>query len=195
MRTSSLDMPSSHCSFRFCHLPKTLLGRWDVNLSVFDPTDLSGVLLPLWTSSGKCPGTPSLFESYRCPTLLLALLLLHHLHNPFPVLESGVRKKSITLTLDILPNDLIWAISIPFCSLKCLQLWHSKARWDLPPTPSSHFLLSCHKLKGTARILEWAALPFSRWSSQPRDQTQASRIVGGFFTSWASRAAQEYCSG
>ena len=33
-----------------------------------------------------------------------------------------------------------------------------------------------------ARILEWAAFPFSRGSSQPRDQTQVSRIAGGFFT-------------
>ena len=36
-----------------------------------------------------------------------------------------------------------------------------------------------------ARILEWVAFPFSRGSSQPRDLTQASHIVGGFFTSWA----------
>ena len=33
-----------------------------------------------------------------------------------------------------------------------------------------------------ARILEWVAFPFSRGSSQFRDQTQVSRIVGGFFT-------------
>ena len=33
------------------------------------------------------------------------------------------------------------------------------------------------------RILEWVAFPFSRGSSQPRDQTQGSCIVGGFFTS------------
>ena len=39
---------------------------------------------------------------------------------------------------------------------------------------------------------EWVAFPFSRQSSQPRDQTQVSRIVGGFFTSWATREAQEY---
>ena len=32
-----------------------------------------------------------------------------------------------------------------------------------------------------ARILEWIALPFSRGSSQPRDQTHVSRTVGGFF--------------
>ena len=37
-----------------------------------------------------------------------------------------------------------------------------------------------------ARILEWIAFPFSRWSSQPRDQTQVSHTVGRFFTSWAT---------
>ena len=37
-----------------------------------------------------------------------------------------------------------------------------------------------------ARILEWVAFPFSRWSSQPRDRTQVSGIVGRFFTSWAT---------
>ena len=34
-----------------------------------------------------------------------------------------------------------------------------------------------------ARILEWVTLPFSKGSSQPRDQTQVSHIIGGFFTS------------
>ena len=46
-----------------------------------------------------------------------------------------------------------------------------------------------------ARILEWVAFPFSRGSSQPRDQTQVSRTTGGSFTSWATREAQEYWSG
>ena len=32
-----------------------------------------------------------------------------------------------------------------------------------------------------ARILDWVAVPFSRGSSQPKDQTQASHIAGGFF--------------
>ena len=32
-----------------------------------------------------------------------------------------------------------------------------------------------------ARILEWVAFPFSRGSTRPRDQTQVSRIAGGFF--------------
>ena len=38
-----------------------------------------------------------------------------------------------------------------------------------------------------ARILEWVAVPFSRGSSQPRDQTQVFRIAGRFFTVWAIR--------
>ena len=42
-----------------------------------------------------------------------------------------------------------------------------------------------------ARILEWLAVPFSRASSQPRDWTQVSRIVSRFFTTWATREAQE----
>ena len=40
-----------------------------------------------------------------------------------------------------------------------------------------------------ARILEWAAYPFSRGSSQPRKGTGISCIVGRFFTSWATREA------
>ena len=34
-----------------------------------------------------------------------------------------------------------------------------------------------------ARILKWVAFPFSRGSSQLRDQTQVSHIAGRFFTS------------
>ena len=33
-----------------------------------------------------------------------------------------------------------------------------------------------------ARILEWIAMPFSRESSQPRDQAQVSCTAGGVFT-------------
>ena len=46
-----------------------------------------------------------------------------------------------------------------------------------------------------ARLLEWVAISFSKGSSQPKDQTQVSRIAGVFFTSWATREAQEYWSG
>ena len=41
-----------------------------------------------------------------------------------------------------------------------------------------------------ARILGLAVFPFSRGSSQPRDQTWVSQMAGGFFTNWATREAQ-----
>ena len=41
-----------------------------------------------------------------------------------------------------------------------------------------------------ARILEWVAIPFSRKSSQPRDQIWVSHTAGRFFTVWATGEAQ-----
>ena len=38
-----------------------------------------------------------------------------------------------------------------------------------------------------ARILDWVAISLSQGSSQPRNQTQVSCTVGGFFTDWATR--------
>ena len=43
-----------------------------------------------------------------------------------------------------------------------------------------------------ARTLEWVAMPFSSGSLWPRDWTWVSRIVGQFFTIWATREAQRY---
>ena len=46
-----------------------------------------------------------------------------------------------------------------------------------------------------ARILEWVAMPSSRGSSQPKDQTQIFCIADGFSTIWATREVWEYWSG
>ena len=43
-----------------------------------------------------------------------------------------------------------------------------------------------------ARILEWVAIPFSRGSSQRRDQTGVFCIAGRVFTVWATREAPLY---
>ena len=43
--------------------------------------------------------------------------------------------------------------------------------------------------KGSPRILEWVAYPFSSGSSQPRNRTGVSCIAGGFFPNWAIREA------
>ena len=52
-----------------------------------------------------------------------------------------------------------------------------------PPGSSVHELLQ-------ARILEWAAIFFSRGFSRPRDQTQVSCTAGRFFTGWVTRETQ-----
>ena len=57
-----------------------------------------------------------------------------------------------------------------------------------PPDSSVHGIL-------LARILEWAAIPFSRGSSWPRDWTQVSCTAGRFFTSWAIRKPMDYLGG
>ena len=54
-------------------------------------------------------------------------------------------------------------------------------------------LLHCKQIlyqlshKGSPRILEWVAYPFSRGSSHPRDWTRVSCIAGGFFANWTIR--------
>ena len=67
----------------------------------------------------------------------------------------------------------------------CPTLW-PHGLYSLPGS-SVHGILQ-------ARILEWEAIPFSMGSSQPRVQTQVSRIAGCFFTIWATREAHEYWS-
>ena len=70
----------------------------------------------------------------------------------------------------------------------CIYLWvgitvfsvMSSALW--PPGSSVRGILQ-------ARVLEWVAIPFSRRSSQPRNQTWISHIAGRFFTLWATREA------
>ena len=51
-----------------------------------------------------------------------------------------------------------------------------------PPGSSVHRILQ-------ARILEWVVIPFSRASSQLRNQTRVSCMAGRFFTIWATREA------
>ena len=57
-----------------------------------------------------------------------------------------------------------------------------------PTQGSNPGLLHCRWIlyqlshKGSPRILEWVACPFSRGSFQPRNRTGVSWIAGGFFT-------------
>ena len=61
-----------------------------------------------------------------------------------------------------------------------------------PTQGSNPGLLQCRWIlyqfshKGSPRILEWVACPFSRGSSQPRDQTRLCCFAGGSFTTEAA---------
>ena len=73
--------------------------------------------------------------------------------------------------------------------------------WDFPGKNTGvgcYFLLHGCGLPGSTvheifqtRILEWVAIPFSRGSSWPGDQTQVSNssIIGRFFIVWATKKA------
>ena len=58
-----------------------------------------------------------------------------------------------------------------------------------PGLPHCRQILYQLSQKGSPRILEWVAYPFSSRSSWPRNQTRVSCIAGRFFTNWAIREA------
>ena len=72
--------------------------------------------------------------------------------------------------------------------LCCAQLL-SRVRLCVIPWTVARHVLSMGILQA---ILEWAAMPSSKGSSQPRDRTQASRTASEFSTVWATREAQPY---
>jgi len=56
------------------------------------------------------------------------------------------------------------------------------AQGSNPGLPHCRWILYQLSHKGGPKILEWVAYPFSRGSSQPRNQTGVSWIAGKFFT-------------
>ena len=58
-----------------------------------------------------------------------------------------------------------------------------------PDLPHCRWILYQLSHKGSPRILEWVAYPFSRGSSQPRNRTGVSCTAGWFFTNWTIREA------
>ena len=69
----------------------------------------------------------------------------------------------------------------------------SLLREIFPTQGSNAGLLHCRRTlyqlshKGSPRILQWVACPFSSRSFWPRNRTRVSGIADGFFTNWAIR--------
>ena len=101
-------------------------------------------------------------------------LLIDQLYECLPALNTSIFHLNCTNFITFLL--IIYHNSVSH-SVVSDSLWPMDCR---PPGSSAHGILQ-------AKILEWVAIPFSRGSSRPRDQTQISRIVGRFFTAWATR--------
>ena len=78
-----------------------------------------------------------------------------------------------------MPEIWCYALLLQSCLTLCNPMGCS------PPDFSVHEILQ-------ARILEWVAIPFSRGSSQPRDQTQVSCIAGRLLESEFSLTFTEW---
>ena len=91
----------------------------------------------------------------------------HGLYSPWNSLGQNTEVGSLFLLQEIFPNQGLYP-GLSHCRQILYQLNH----------------------KGSLRILEWVAYPFSSGSSRPRNWTGVSCIADGFLTNWAIREAQ-----
>ena len=85
-------------------------------------------------------------------------------------------------------------VCVCFLTQSSQQTWVSESHSVVSDSLRPHGLWPARLLVHgilQARIMEWVDIPFSRGSSQPRDQTQVSCIADGFLTIWATREAPQ----
>ena len=111
---------------------------------------------------------------------------------------KGKSWKAINLKLGIFPTQG-WIPGLQHCRQILYHLSHQEKWSEVAqscPTLCNpvHSSLPGFAIHGIfqARILEWAAISFSRGSSQPRDQTRVSCIADRRFTIWATKEAPRY---
>ena len=122
------------------------------------------------------------------------LLGIPHLHKSLGFILAIYR---YVIILQLLFAIVWWLKMLNKFLYAYVFLWSVCSNLEVKWKSLSHVWL-CNSMDYTvhgilqARILEWVAFAFSRGSSQPRDQIQVSLIAGRFFTSWATKEAQEY---
>ena len=83
-----------------------------------------------------------------------------------------------------IPAELLVCVYVCLCV--CVSVLVAQSSLTLcDPMDCSSRGFSVHGIL-QARILELVAIPFFRGYSQPRARTQASHIIGRFFTIWAT---------
>ena len=132
----------------------------------------TGLCYPSWRGAVKAPALPRGSAEAASPSgMCLFLISCHYqLYRPVNFWQCPQRANGFQLTL------IDWVLVIQSCPTLCNPVDCSQ------PASSDRGILQ-------ARILEWVAIPFSRGSSQPRDQTRVSCIASRFFTIWATRSS------
>ena len=75
----------------------------------------------------------------------------------------------------------LWTVGFIIIASRAFCCCHSASNSFATAGTIAHQAPSVQRIS-QARVLEWVAISFSRRSSQPRDRTHISCIVGGFFT-------------
>ena len=107
--------------------------------------------------------TPYVFYESESGSVMSYSLQPHGLYSPWNSLGQNTGVGSLSLLQQIFPTQGSNP-GLPHCRQILYQLSH----------------------KGSPRILEWVAYPFSRGSSWPRNRTGVSCVAGRFSTSWAT---------
>ena len=147
-----------------------------MNLQDWFPLGLTGLIsLPSKGLSRVFSNTTVQSISYWCSAFCIIQLSHPYMTAGKTIVLAGWTSvgKVMSLLFNMLPR-LVMSF-LPRSKKSCPTLWD-------PMDYTAHGILQ-------ARILEWVAFPFSRGSSQPRDRTQVSHIVGRFFISWATGQA------
>ena len=138
---------------------------------------------------GLAHGTTVLTRMLRGSQKILVVLLL--LLLLFLTIQENTRAQE-SLTAIQFPSHTHWGRFIVFPNiLKYLKSQIVKKSELAQSCPTLCDPMDCSSPGSSvygilqARILQWLAIPFSRGSSKPRDQTWVSCIPGRVFTIWA----------
>ena len=97
------------------------------------------------------------------------------------VMSDSLQPHGLYIVHGILQVRILECVAFPFSQVTF------PTQWSNPGLPHCRQILYQLSHKGSPRILEWVAYPFSRGSSWARNQIGVSYIAGGFFTNWATR--------
>ena len=96
--------------------------------------------------------------------------------------DSGIEPRSPAFQADSLPAEPQGKPKNTGVGCLSLFQWIFPAQGSKPGLPHCRQILYQLSRKGSPRILEWVAYPFSSRSYRPRNRTPVSCIAGGFFT-------------